>query len=86
LSASDNFKIIFNIGNGKDIEDISRCMSLTEEERNFIDWLDVGHAIVSLKGRVKVPLHVVFPKVGVKKGTIPDSTIIGHGKVRTVFN
>ena len=31
--------------------DISTSFSLTMEERNYLDWLDVGHAIVSMKGR-----------------------------------
>ena len=75
IKANTYTKIIFNLGNGKDIEDISRCMSLTEEEREFIDWLDVGHAIVSLKGRVKVPLHVVFPKVPLDKGIVKNDDL-----------
>lgn len=39
---------------------------------DYLDWLDVGQAIVSLKGRVKVPLHVRFQTVNVKKGLIHD--------------
>ena len=68
-------QITFNLGNGKDIHDISRCMELTEEEREYIDWLGVGQAIVSLKGRVQVPLHVGFPRVGVRKGIVGDDEI-----------
>ena len=57
--------------------DISRCMELTEEEREYIDWLQVGQAIVALKGRVQVPLHVAFPRVGVRKGEIRDDWVAG---------
>ena len=52
-------------------------MALTKEESEYVELLGVGQAIVSLKGRVFVPLYVVFPKVGVKKGTILDSNVIG---------
>ena len=50
-------------------------MSLTKEESDFIDLLDVGEAIISLKGRVFVPLYVVFPKVELKKGFVKDEDI-----------
>ena len=70
------FKITFNLGNGKDIHDISRCTELTDEERDYIDWLGVGQVIVSLKGRVQVPLHVAFPRVGVRKGMVGDNELL----------
>lgn len=72
IKANTYCKITFNLGNGKDVEDIARCMSLMPEETAFIDWLPVGQAIVSLKGRVQVPLHVAFPKVSIQKGAITD--------------
>ena len=50
-------------------------MELTEEEREYIDWLQVGQAIVSLKGRVQVPLHVGFPRVGVRKVMVGDNDL-----------
>ena len=77
IKANTYSKIVFNLGNGKDIHDISRCMELTDEEREYIDWLQVGQAIVSLKGRVQVPLHVAFPRVGVRKGMVGDEEIAG---------
>ena len=64
IKANTYTKIVFNLGNGKDIHDISRCSELTDEERKYIDWLQVGKAIVSLKGWVRVPLHVAFPRLG----------------------
>jgi len=75
IKANTYCKITFNLGNGKDIADISKSMGLTEEESDYIDLLDVGEAIVSLKGRVFVPLYVVFPKVELKKGFVKDSDI-----------
>lgn len=75
IKANTYCKITFNLGNGKDIQNISECMSLTKEESDCIDLLEVGHGIVSMKGRVNVPLHVVFPKSEVKKGLISDDDI-----------
>ncbi len=62
IKANTYTKICFNLGNGKDIEDIARCMSLTDEEVAFIDWLSVGQAIVAMKGRVRAPLHLLVPR------------------------
>lgn len=50
-------------------------MELTDEEREYIDWRQVGQAIVSLKGRVQVPPHVAFPRVGVRKGLVSDNDL-----------
>ncbi len=75
IKANTYCKITFNLENGKDIHDISTCMELTDEEREYIDWLGVGQAIVSLKGRVQVPLHVAFPGVGVRKGMVADGRL-----------
>ncbi len=75
IKANTYSKIIFNLGNGKDVVEISKCAGLTREETEYIDWLDVGHAIISLKGRVLVPLHVSFPKVEIKKGLVQDSEL-----------
>ena len=43
--------------------------------REYIDWLQVGQAIVSLKDRIQVPLHVAFPRIAVRKGLITDENI-----------
>jgi len=75
IKANTYCKITFNLGNGKDILEISNCMGLTKEECEYIDLLEVGDSIVSLKGRVSVPLHVSFSKVGVRKGSIKDSEV-----------
>ena len=50
-------------------------MGLDKEESEYISLLGVGHAIVSLQGRVFVPLHVAFPKVNVGKGIVTDDEI-----------
>jgi DNA helicase HerA-like ATPase len=75
IKANTYCKITFNLGNGKDVLEMSSCMGLTKEEAEYINLLDVGQAIVGLKGRVFVPLHVVFPKVGIEKGRIKDDDI-----------
>jgi len=81
IKANTYTKITFNLGNGKDILEMSNCMALTKEENDYIDLLTVGHAIVALKGRVNVPLHVFIPKVSVKKGLIGDDDL-GKGTVQ----
>lgn len=61
--ANTNSKICFNLGDGKDIDRIAKSMSLKEDEKRCIDKLDVGCAIVKLKGRFTEPVHVMFPLV-----------------------
>ena len=81
IKANTYCKIIFNLGNGKDVEEISRSAALTEEEGGYIDLLRVGQAIVALKGRSQVPLHVLFPKVSVGKGGTGDSALPGFENI-----
>lgn len=75
IKANTYCKISFNLGNGKDILEISNCMGLEKEESEYLNLLEVGHSIISLKGRVFVPLHVVFPKIEVKKGFVRDADL-----------
>jgi hypothetical protein len=75
IKANTYCKITFNLGNGKDIEDITTCMQLTEEQKEYIGMLPVGQGIASLSGRVLVPLHLSFPLVPVKKGLVKDSDL-----------
>lgn len=75
IKANTFCKITFNLGNGKDVLDMSNCMGLSKEESGYISLLDVGQAIISLKGRVFVPLHVIIPKIQLEKGRISDRSI-----------
>lgn len=61
MKANTYTKICFNLGNGKDIEDISRCIGLTREQQGFLDKLTTGQAIIKLKGRFTQPILVKFP-------------------------
>lgn len=76
IKANTYCKITFNLGNGKDMLEISTCMALTKEESEYIDLLDVGHCIVAMKGRIHQPLHLLVPKVNIKKGIIQDSDLL----------
>ncbi len=78
IKANSYCRVAFNLGNGKDMMDVSTSFSLTMEERNYLDWSDVGHAIISMKGRVHVPLHVRFPRVEVKKRFVDDDVLRRH--------
>jgi DNA helicase HerA-like ATPase len=62
IKANTNTKITFTLGNGKDIEDISKSMELTREQEKYLDTLKVGHAIIKVKGRIEKPVMVYFPK------------------------
>jgi len=72
IKANTYTKITFNLGNGKDIQEISRCMGLNQEESEYIALLDIGKAVISLKGRIQKPLHVAFPRLTLQKGLIQD--------------
>lgn len=76
IKANTYTKITFNLGNGNDMRDIATAMCLNEEESEAIDLLGVGHGIVSLKGRVHVPLHVRFAKNEIRKGNVSDGDLI----------
>ncbi len=56
-------------------------MALSKEESEYINLLDVGQAIVTLKGRVFVPLYVVIPKINITKGLIKDRDIEARNKI-----
>ena len=79
IKANTYCKITFNLGNGKDIYEVSHSMGLNEEESNYINLLDTGYAIVSLKGRISVPLLIKFPKFVITKGFIRDEDVITMG-------
>ncbi len=72
IKANTYTKFVFNLGNGRDKEDIARCLGLDDEERLYIDRLGVGEAVVSTKRPGLVPLHVRNPLAGVRKGIITD--------------
>ncbi len=81
--ANTNCKICFNLGNGLDIETISKAMSLTPEEQQSIDKLKIGHAIVKMKERFSEPIHVKFPLVPINKQlTNLDMTQIDISKLK----
>lgn len=67
ILANTNCKICFTLGNGRDVKTIGSAMNLKTDESRFIDKLKVGHAIVKMKERFDVPIHVRFPKVPIDK-------------------
>lgn len=75
IKANTYCKITFNLGNGKDILDISSCLQLSKEQAEYIGMLPVGKAIISLSGRFYEPVLVAFPLVPVKKGRVVDSSL-----------
>jgi hypothetical protein len=75
IKANTACKITFALGNGLDALEMATCMGLNREEAEALNLLQVGHAVVTLKGRVFQPLHVRFPRVEVRKGAIRDEQI-----------
>ena len=75
IKANTYCKVTFHLGNGKDILDMSTCMQLSKEQSEFLGMLSVGCAVLSLSGRVFVPLFVAFPHVPIYKGKITDSLL-----------
>lgn len=75
IKANTYCKVTFALGNGKDALEIATCMGLTPEEARYLNLLEVGQAVVSLKGRVFVPLHVAFPRSPVRKGVVTDADL-----------
>lgn len=67
IKANTYCKLTFNLGNGKDVLEMANCMGLNLEERDCIALLEVGHAIVSLQGRVFQAMQVRIPMVGIRK-------------------
>jgi type IV secretory pathway VirB4 component len=68
IIANTNCKICLNLGNGDDIQDIGRSMSLEKDQIQNIDRLKVGHAIVKMKERFIEPIHIKIPHVKLIKG------------------
>ncbi len=81
IKADTYCKITFNLGNAKHVLEMSNCMGLDKKECEYVNWLEVGHGIVSLKGPVLVPLHVGFPKVQIHKGLVTDCHL-GVGRMQ----
>lgn len=75
IKANTYAKMTFNLGNGKDVLDISRAMMLNDEETAYIDLLSVGSAILKLKGRFFQPVLVSFPLIVLHKGLISDKMV-----------
>ncbi|MEW5911313.1 MAG: DUF87 domain-containing protein [Thermodesulfobacteriota bacterium] len=75
IKANTYCKITFNLGNGKDILDISSCLQLTQDQAEYIGMLPVGKAIISLSGRFYEPVLVAFPLVPVQKGRVIDASL-----------
>ncbi len=75
IKANTYCKITFNLGNGKDILDISQCMMLEIEEMKYIDLLKIGQAIVKLKGRATRPMLINVPHIRIIKGKVTDDIL-----------
>lgn len=76
IKANTYCKITFHLGNGKDILDMSTCLQLSKQQSEFLGMLSVGFSVLSLSGRVFVPLLVSFPLVSVSKGMVDDSFVL----------
>lgn len=80
IKANTYTKFVFNLGNGKDKDDIAKCLGLDEEERNYIDSLDVGEAVAALKRHGFSPVHLRLPWAGIRKGLVLDEHLSASQK------
>jgi hypothetical protein len=79
IKANTYTKITFNLGNGKDLLDMANAMGLDTEQRDCIQLLEIGHAVVRLSGRFFEPVHVGFPMIPLEKGaSSTNKRTIGH--------
>jgi len=56
-------KLMMNLGNGRDIADLSVCMGLNDDQTRFSYHLDLGQAVVKLAGRYTKPFPIQVPNV-----------------------
>ncbi len=66
LKANSEVKIVFNLHNGEDIGDISRCMMLDSEGMKAITELERGEALIHIAGRTH-PFVINIPWYPVEK-------------------
>ena len=82
IKANTYTKFVFNLGNGKDKDDIARCLGLDQEERRYIDSLDVGEAVAVVKRHGFSPVHMRCPWAGIRKGRVRDEHLSSLEKKR----
>jgi len=75
VKANTATKIVFNLGNGKDILDIARSLYLDRFQEGSINPLPIGQAVVSIKGRLSEPVLVSWPHVKLEKGAVSNSEL-----------
>ena len=51
-------------------------MQLSKEQSEFLGMLSLGCAVLSLSGRVFVPLLLSVPLVSISKGSVTDSFLL----------
>jgi DNA helicase HerA-like ATPase len=75
IKANTYSKIVFNLGNGRDIEDIAACLQLDHTQQEYMSMLETGSAILSLSGRFFCPILLSIPFVPIRKGKVTDSML-----------
>ena len=78
IKANTHTKIVFNLGNGKDVQDMVGCLGLDDEAERSLQLLRIGEAVATVKARIPRPVLVRFPKLELKnKQTTsrPNNTI-----------
>jgi hypothetical protein len=73
--ANTSSKFILTLGNGRDIHEMVMALALEKEHREYIDRLDIGEALVKVKGRVNTPILVKFPHYEIEKGKVTNSIL-----------
>lgn len=74
----DNFITLYEAFEDQSLEAQITRMCSSEDELHDVNLLEVGHAVVALKERVFVPLHVRVPLIKVRKGVVQDEALANH--------
>ena len=69
-------KIVFSLGNGVDVESVVPTLGLDADRRHYLTLLEVGQALVLVKGRFPRPVHVAFPPSEIRKGLVGDQDLL----------
>ena len=70
IKANTFSKIMLSLGSGKDIEIMSRCMGLNQEQANYVHKLTTGQGIVKLAG--ETPFAITTPFFEIQKDMRDD--------------
>ena len=55
IKANTHTKIVFNLGHSKDVQEMAGCLGLDPDTTRYLQLLDIGQAIATVKNRIPPP-------------------------------